>query len=113
MPAPMVEADEQPATTPTGELPGLDMLQLGNIRDTLHAYQMAKRCIVKRVMAEAVKWSARGARSNSISPGIIVTSLALDEFDGPRGDFYKDMFSRSLAELREWPTRWRASPNDC
>lgn len=68
MPALTVEADELLATTPTEELLGLEMLQLGNIRDTLHAYQMAKRCNVKRVMAEAVKWGARGARINSISP---------------------------------------------
>ena len=36
----------------------------------------------------------RGARINSISPGIIVTPLALDEFNGPRGDFYKRMFAQ-------------------
>lgn len=47
---------------------------------------MAKRCNEKRVMAEAVKWGERGARLNSISPGIIVTPLAIDEFNGPRGD---------------------------
>ena len=68
-----------------------------NIRDTLHAYQMAKRCNVKRVMSEAVKWGERGARINSISPGIIVTPLAIDEFNGPRGDFYKNMFAKCPA----------------
>ena len=68
-----------------------------SLRDTLHAYQLAKRCNVKRVMAEAVKWGRRGARINSISPGIIVTPLALDEFNGPRGDFYKEMFARCPA----------------
>lgn len=82
------------ATTPTDQLLDLDILQPQNIRDTLHAYQMAKRCNVKRVMAEAVKWGERGARINSISPGIIVTPLALDEFNGPRGDFYKNMFAK-------------------
>ena len=71
----------------------LEFLQPENIRDTLHAYQLAKRCNEKRVMAEAVKWGEKGARSNSISPGIIVTPLALDEFNGPRGDFYKNMFA--------------------
>ena len=73
------------------------MLQPDNIRDTLHAYQMAKRCNVKRVMAEAVKWGERGARINSVSPGIIVTPLAIDEFNGPRGDFYKNMFAKCPA----------------
>lgn len=94
MPALTPEEDEQLATTPTEQLLSLDILQSQNIRDTLHAYQMAKRCNVKRVMAEAVKWGERGARVNSISPGIIVTPLALDEFNGPRGDFYKNMFAK-------------------
>ncbi len=97
MPALTPEEDEQLATTPTEELLSLDILQPSNIRDTLHAYQLAKRCNVKRVMAEAVKWGQRGARVNSISPGIIVTPLALDEFNGPRGDFYKNMFAKCPA----------------
>ena len=89
--------DEQLATTPTEELLSLEMLKPENIRDTLHAYQMAKRCNEKRVMAEAVKWGERSARINSISPGIIVTPLAVDEFNGPRGDFYKNMFAKCPA----------------
>lgn len=91
------ETDRLLACTPAEELLGLELLQPCNIRDTLHAYQLAKRCNVKRVMAEAVKWGRRGARINSISPGIIVTPLASDEFNGPRGDFYRDMFARCPA----------------
>lgn len=97
MPALTPEEDALLALTPTEELLGLEMLQPGNIRDTLHAYQMAKRCNVKRVMAEAVRWGRRGARINSISPGIIVTPLSIDEFNGPRGDFYKNMFAKCPA----------------
>ncbi len=97
MPALTPEQDEQLACTPTENLLKLDLLQPENIRDTLHAYQLAKRCNVKRVMAEAVKWGERGARINSISPGIIVTPLAIDEFNGPRGDFYKNMFAKCPA----------------
>ena len=97
MPALGIELDEQLATAPTEELLTLEALQPQNIRETLHAYQMAKRCNVKRVMAEAVKWGNRGARINSISPGIIVTPLALDEFNGPRGDFYRNMFAKCPA----------------
>ena len=97
MPALGVEVDEQLATTPTEELLKLNVLQPENIRDTLHAYQLAKRCNVKRVMAQAVKWGERGARINSISPGIIVTPLAIDEFNGPRGDFYRNMFAKMPA----------------
>ena len=97
MPALTPEQDELLATTPTEELLGLEMLRPENIRDTLHAYQMAKRCNEKRVMAEAVKWGERGARLNDIAPGIIVTPLAIDEFNGPRGDFYKNMFAKCPA----------------
>lgn len=97
MPALSPEEDEALACTPTEELLSLGLLQPERIRDTLHAYQLAKRCNEKRVMAEAVKWGRRGARLNSISPGIIVTPLAIDEFNGPRGEFYKDMFARCPA----------------
>lgn len=97
MPALTAEEDELLAVTPTEELLNLPLLQPDNIRDTLHAYQMAKRCNEKRVMAEAVKWGRRGARINDIAPGIIVTPLAIDEFNGPRGDFYKSMFANCPA----------------
>jgi NAD(P)-dependent dehydrogenase (short-subunit alcohol dehydrogenase family) len=97
MPALSAEEDEQLATTPTEELLRLDILQPENIKDTLHAYQLAKRCNEKRVMAQAVEWGKRGARLNDIAPGIIVTPLAIDEFNGPRGDFYKNMFARCPA----------------
>ncbi|MBO6087519.1 SDR family oxidoreductase [bacterium] len=97
MPALTPEIAEQIATTTTKDLLNLEVLQPANIKDTLHAYQMAKRCNVKRVMAEAVKWGKRGARINSISPGIIVTPLAIDEFNGISGDFYKNMFAKCPA----------------
>ena len=97
MPQLTAEQDRQLATTPTEELLSLDILRPENICDTLHAYQMAKRCNEKRVMAECVKWGERGARLNDIAPGIIVTPLALDEFNGPRGDFYKNMFAKCPA----------------
>lgn len=91
------EQDEQLACTPTEELLSLPLLQPEAIRDTLHAYQLAKRCNEKRVMSESVKWGEKGARINSISPGIIVTPLAIDEFNGIRGDFYKNMFAHCPA----------------
>lgn len=90
-------AGVSPRQATAEELLQLDILQLENIRDTLHAYQMAKRCNEKRVMAEAVKWGKRNARINSISPGIIVTPLAVDELNGPRDDFYKNMFANCPA----------------
>ena len=97
MPQLTAREDEELATTSTEELLKLDILQPENIHDTLHAYQMAKRCNEKRVMAQSVEWGKRGARINAIAPGIIVTPLAVDEFNGPRGDFYKNMFAKCPA----------------
>lgn len=97
MPALTPEQDEALACTPTEELLGLDFLQGSKIRDTLHTYQLAKRCNEKRTMAEAVKWGERGARLNDIAPGIIVIPLAIDEFNGPQGDLYKNMFAKCPA----------------
>lgn len=97
MPQLTAEEDELLACTPTEKLLLLEILQSENIKDTLHAYQIAKRCNEKRVMYEAVKWGEKRARINSISPGIIVTPLAIDEFNGVRGEFYKNMFAKCPA----------------
>lgn len=91
------EEDRALAMTPTDELLSLDFLQPENITNTLHAYQLAKRANEKRTMYEAVEWGKRGARLNDIAPGIVVTPLAIDEFNGIRGDFYKNMFAKCPA----------------
>jgi NAD(P)-dependent dehydrogenase (short-subunit alcohol dehydrogenase family) len=85
------------ATTPVEELLNLSFLQLNQVTDSLHAYQLAKRGNSLRVMAEAVRWGKRGARLNTISPGIIITPLANDELKGPRGDGYRRMIEVSAA----------------
>lgn len=97
MPTLTPEEDALLACMPPEELLQLDLLQPDRVRDTLHAYQLAKRCNEKRVMFEAVRWGERGARINSISPGIVVTPLAVDEFNGPRGNFYRNMFAKCPA----------------
>jgi NAD(P)-dependent dehydrogenase (short-subunit alcohol dehydrogenase family) len=79
------------ATTRTEDLLALPMLQPDKVKDSLHAYQLAKRGNSLRVMAESVKWGKRGARLNTISPGIIITPLANDELFGPRGEGYRRM----------------------
>jgi NAD(P)-dependent dehydrogenase (short-subunit alcohol dehydrogenase family) len=83
------------ATTPADELLSLPMLQPDQVTDALHAYQLAKRGNALRVMAEAVRWAKRGARINTISPGIIITPLAADELAGPRGEGYRRMIELS------------------
>ena len=97
LPALTPKQDRALAMTPTEDLLKLDFLQPEKIKDTLHAYQLAKRCNEKRTMYEAVRWGERSARINDIAPGIIVTPLAIDEFNGPRGDFYKNMFAKCPA----------------
>ncbi len=91
LPALTPEQDHLLATTPTEALLKLPMLQPGQVKDTLHAYQLSKRGNALRVMAEAVRWGERGARINTISPGIVMTPLARDELNGPRGAGYRHM----------------------
>ena len=93
----LVEQNNALATTPVEELLHLPMLQLDQVKDSLHAYQLAKRGNSLRVMAEAVRWGKRGARINTISPGIIITPLANDELRGPRGPGYRRMIEVSAA----------------
>ncbi len=85
------------ALTPADELLALPMLQPDKITDPLHAYQISKRGNSLRVMAEAMRWGKRGARINTISPGIIMTQLAKDELTGPRGAGYRRMIELSAA----------------
>ncbi|MEI6412473.1 MAG: SDR family oxidoreductase, partial [Bacteroidota bacterium] len=89
------EQNKALATTPTEALLSLPMLQPDQVTDSLHAYQLSKRGNSLRVMAEAVRWGKRGARINTISPGIIITPLAKDELAGPRGDGYRRMIDIS------------------
>jgi NAD(P)-dependent dehydrogenase (short-subunit alcohol dehydrogenase family) len=91
------------AMTPTDELLKLAFLQRGQVKDSLHAYQLAKRANSLRVMAEAVRWGKRGARINTISPGIVITPLARDELAGPRGAGYRRMIEGSAAKRAGTP----------
>jgi NAD(P)-dependent dehydrogenase (short-subunit alcohol dehydrogenase family) len=97
LPALTPEQNKALATTPADELLALPMLQPDKVTDPLHAYQISKRGNSLRVMAEAVRWGKRGARLNTISPGIIITPLAKDELAGPRGDGYRRMLTLCAA----------------
>lgn len=98
-----VEQNRALATTPVEELLTLPFLQLDQVKDSLHAYQLSKRGNSLRVMAEAVRWGRRGARVNTISPGIIITPLAKDELTGPRGEGYRRMIDLSAAKRAGTP----------
>jgi NAD(P)-dependent dehydrogenase (short-subunit alcohol dehydrogenase family) len=97
LPALTAEENKALATTPVEDLLSLSMLKPENIKDSLHAYQLSKRGNSLRVMAEAVRWGKKGARVNTISPGIIITPLAKEELEGPRGDGYRKMLTISPA----------------
>jgi len=97
LPSLSTEQDAALATTPAEDLLGLPMLQADQLKDSLHAYQISKRGNSLRVMAESVRWGRRGARLNTISPGIIFTPLARDELRGPRGEGYRHMIETSAA----------------
>ena len=88
-----IEQNKALATTPTEELLALSFLQPAQVKDSLYAYQLSKRGNALRVMAEAVRWGKRGARINTISPGIIITPLAMDELSGARGEGYRNMIN--------------------
>jgi NAD(P)-dependent dehydrogenase (short-subunit alcohol dehydrogenase family) len=98
-----VEQNKALATTPVQELLSLPFLQPDQVTDSLHAYQISKRGNSLRVMAEADRWGKRGARVNTISPGIIITPLAKDELSGPRGEGYRRMIELSAAKRAGTP----------
>jgi NAD(P)-dependent dehydrogenase (short-subunit alcohol dehydrogenase family) len=100
-----VEQNAALATTPVDELLALPMLGPDQVKDSLHAYQISKRGNSLRVMAEAVRWGKRGARVNTISPGIIITPLANDELTGPHGAGYRRMIDVS-------PVRRAGTPDE-
>jgi NAD(P)-dependent dehydrogenase (short-subunit alcohol dehydrogenase family) len=103
LPALTEEQNRALALTPTEELLRLPFLQPDQVKDSLHAYQLSKRANSLRVMGEAVRWGKRGARINTISPGIIMTPLAKDELTGPRGEGYRKMIAGSVAKRAGTP----------
>jgi NAD(P)-dependent dehydrogenase (short-subunit alcohol dehydrogenase family) len=103
LPSLSAEQDTALATTPVEELLKLPMLQPDQVKDSLHAYQLSKRGNSLRVMFEAVHWGKRGARVNTISPGIIITPLAKDELSGPRGAGYRRMIEGCSAKRAGTP----------
>lgn len=70
------------ATTPTEQLRALPALAVSAFEHGHEAYEVAKRANQLRVQASAAAWGLRGARVNSISPGIISTPMAQVEFEG-------------------------------
>ena len=103
LPALTAEQNKALAQTPADDLLALPFLEPDQVKDSLHAYQLSKRGNALRVMAESVRWGRRGARINTISPGIIMTPLAKDELNGPRGEGYRRMIQGSVAKRAGTP----------
>jgi len=98
MPPPLEPAqDEALARTPADELRQLPFLSEEAVSNSGAAYGIAKRANQLRVQAAAVEWGDRGARVNSISPGIVITPLALEEMSGPGAAGYQAMIERCAA----------------
>jgi NAD(P)-dependent dehydrogenase (short-subunit alcohol dehydrogenase family) len=95
IPALTPEHDAALARTPADELMQLPLLQ--DLPNSGAAYSISKRANALRVQAAAVEWGDRGARINSISPGIIFTPLAMDELNSPAGPRYRQMIEVSAA----------------
>jgi NAD(P)-dependent dehydrogenase (short-subunit alcohol dehydrogenase family) len=95
LPGLSVEDNAALATTPVEELLALPILASDRITSSGEAYMISKRANALRVMAEARRWGRRGARVNSISPGIIITPLARDELTGPLAEGYRRMLAES------------------
>lgn len=89
--------DDALAHTPADELRSLPFLAREAVPNSGAAYALSKRANHLRVQAASVSWGERGARVNSISPGIILTPLARDEMTGPGAEGYRRMIERSAA----------------
>ena len=95
LPQPLTNEEEYALTmTPADELATLPMLQPEVVSNSGIAYILSKRANQLRVRKAAMDWGRRGARINTISPGVIVTPLAYDEFRAA-GEGYQKMIETS------------------
>lgn len=83
------------ALTPTDQLLGLPFLAEAAVPDPGAAYSIAKRANQVRVKAASLAWGKRGARVNSISPGVISTPMGQQELASPSGAFMRTMVDGS------------------
>ena len=91
------EQNQALANTPADELEQLPFLRPDVVTSSGAAYALAKRANILRVQAASIYWGDRGARLNSLSPGIVMTPLAMDELNSPAGEAYQRMIKASAA----------------
>ena len=91
------EIEQQILQTPTEGLMDLPIIRETAMQNSGYAYMIAKRVNhLQAQKAAATTWKARRARINTLSPGVIVTPLAYDEF-AAAGDNYQKMIDASAA----------------
>lgn len=92
------DVEVQLVRTPTDQLKSVPFINEVALQNSGFAYMIAKRLNhLQAQRAAATSWRKRGARINTISPGIIVTPLAYDEFNA-NGEGYQRMIDASAAQ---------------
>lgn len=104
----------QLVNTPTAQLKDVKFVQEVAMQNSGFAYMIAKRMNhLQAQRAAATSWKKRRARINTISPGVIVTPLAYDEFNA-NGEGYQRMIDASAAQApatrlpRQQPSCWES-----
>lgn len=85
------EFERHLATAPREEILGHPDLRINDLAEGYEgagaAYSISKRANLVRVQASAGIWGRKGARINSVSPGVVSTELGRKELEGPAGKF--------------------------
>jgi NAD(P)-dependent dehydrogenase (short-subunit alcohol dehydrogenase family) len=89
--------EQQLAIAPAEELLAIPACAPALFCNPAEAYSFAKRANHLRVSAAATSWGKRGARINSVSPGIISTAMGMQELNGDSGKVMKAMIDASAA----------------
>lgn len=92
------EQARQLATTPADDLLSLPVCDEAGFPNSGAAYAFAKRANLLRVRAASGTWAARGARVNSISPGVIATPMGQAELKSESGAGMRAMIDASNAK---------------
>lgn len=91
------EVEAEILNTPAEKLMDIEYIKETGFQNSGSAYIIAKRVNhLQAQKAAATTWRERRARINTISPGIIVTPLAYDEFNAA-GEAYQGMIDSSAA----------------
>jgi NAD(P)-dependent dehydrogenase (short-subunit alcohol dehydrogenase family) len=91
------DVEKQLASAPARELLAIPACAPALFRNPAEAYGFAKHANHLRVAAAATSWGKRGARINSVSPGIISTAMGMQELNGDSGKVMKAMIEMSAA----------------